>query len=100
MMNVRQLLTMILTTGVWLLATPLPTGAALAGDAQQQKAVLVTGASTGIGRNIAERLAAEGHFVYAGARKPGDIEALSRIENIQGVRLDARSRPISTPLLK
>lgn len=88
MMKLRQLLTMILTTGVWLLATPLPTGAALAGDGQQQKAVLVTGASTGIGRNIAERLAAEGHFVYAGARKPGDIEALSRIENIQGVRLD------------
>ncbi len=34
-----------------------------------QKAVLVTGASTGIGRNIAQRLASEGYFVYAGARK-------------------------------
>ena len=53
-----------------------------------QKAVLVTGASTGIGRLIAERLAADGHFVYAGARKPTDIAALSAIENIQGVRLD------------
>jgi NAD(P)-dependent dehydrogenase (short-subunit alcohol dehydrogenase family) len=53
-----------------------------------QTAVLVTGASTGIGRNIAERLAAEGHFVYAGARKQQDLEALSAIENIQGVRLD------------
>ena len=53
-----------------------------------QKAVLVTGASTGIGRLIAERLAADGHFVYAGARKPADIAALSAIENIQGVRLD------------
>lgn len=53
-----------------------------------QKAVLVTGASTGIGRNIAEKLAADGHFVYAGARKADDIAALSAIDNIQGVRLD------------
>ncbi|MGI9202864.1 MAG: SDR family oxidoreductase [Woeseiaceae bacterium] len=53
-----------------------------------QKAVLVTGASTGIGRNIAETLAAEGHFVYAGARKQSDIDSLSAIKNIQGIRLD------------
>lgn len=42
---------------------------ARAEQAPKQKAVLVTGASTGIGRNIAERLAREGYFVYAGARK-------------------------------
>lgn len=54
----------------------------------EQKAILVTGASTGIGRNIAERLASEGYFVYAGARKSEDIEALSKIENIRGVALD------------
>lgn len=54
----------------------------------QQKAVLITGASTGIGRNMAETLAAKGFFVYAGARKQADIEALSAIENIQGIRLD------------
>ncbi len=61
---------------------------AIAAESPAQKAVLVTGASTGIGRNIAERLASEGYFVYAGARKGRDIEALSQIENIQGVRLD------------
>ena len=54
----------------------------------QQKAILVTGASTGIGRNIAETLAAEGHYVYAGARKQADIDALSAIDNITGIRLD------------
>ena len=35
--------------------------------AAEQKAVLVTGASTGIGREIAETLARDGYFVYAGA---------------------------------
>ena len=53
-----------------------------------QRAVLVTGASTGIGRSITERLAAEGHFVYAGARKDKDLEELNAIENVQAVRLD------------
>jgi len=54
----------------------------------EQRAVLVTGASTGIGRLVAEKLAADGHFVYAGARKAEDIAALSAIENVQGIRLD------------
>ncbi len=54
----------------------------------EQKAILVTGASTGIGRHIAETLAADGHFVYAGARKQKDLDALSAIENIQGIKLD------------
>lgn len=54
----------------------------------EQQAVLITGASTGIGRNMAETLAAEGYFVYAGARKQADIDELSAIDNILGVRLD------------
>ena len=53
-----------------------------------QKAVLVTGASTGIGRKITERLAADGYFVYAGARKDKDLQELSAIKNVKGVRLD------------
>ena len=56
--------------------------------ADEQRAVLITGASTGIGRNAAERLAREGYFVYAGARKASDIEALNKIDNVQAVRLD------------
>lgn len=55
---------------------------------QTQRAILVTGASTGIGRKIAEDLASHGYFVYAGARKKEDIDALNRIENIQALRLD------------
>jgi len=74
--------TFLYASAVLLLAFPV------AAEPPAQKAVLVTGASTGIGRNIAERLAREGHFVYAGARKDRDLEALSAIDNIQGVRLD------------
>jgi len=65
--------------------------AALADDADagaRQKAVLVTGASSGLGRNIAEALAANGYFVYAGARKQQDIDALNAIDNIQAIVLD------------
>jgi NAD(P)-dependent dehydrogenase (short-subunit alcohol dehydrogenase family) len=55
---------------------------------ESQKAVLVTGASTGIGRRITERLAADGYFVYAGARKDSDLAELNAIENVQALRLD------------
>jgi len=53
-----------------------------------QLAVLVTGASSGLGKLIAETLAGEGYFVYAGARKEKDLKALDEIENIQSIRLD------------
>ena len=60
--------------------------------ADDQKSVLITGASTGIGRNMAERFAKEGYFVYAGARKDKDLAELDAIENIKAVRLDVTSQ--------
>jgi NAD(P)-dependent dehydrogenase (short-subunit alcohol dehydrogenase family) len=57
-----------------------------------EKAVLVTGASSGIGRKITERLAAKGCFVYATARKDADLERLAAIANVQPIRLDV-TRP-------
>ena len=61
-------------------------------DGHAQKAVLVTGASSGIGRNITERLAGNGYFVYATARKDKDLEALNALENVQAIRLDVTSQ--------
>lgn len=52
------------------------------------KAILVTGASTGIGNHITCHLAKQGHLVYATARKAEDMEALAQIENVVPVLLD------------
>jgi NAD(P)-dependent dehydrogenase (short-subunit alcohol dehydrogenase family) len=48
----------------------------------------VTGASSGIGLRTTEVLAANGYFVYAGARSPEDLERLDAMENVRSVRLD------------
>lgn len=79
-MTVRFLIRSILIAP--LLFTAFPDVAA------SQRAVLVTGASTGLGRMVAETLAAKGYFVFAGARKQKDLDALEAIENIRSVRLD------------
>jgi len=42
-------------------------------NATQFKPILITGASSGIGRKTLEMLIDKGHFVYAGARKEKDI---------------------------
>ena len=55
---------------------------------EQQKTVLVTGASSGIGLRITEVLSENGYLVYAGARKPADLERLNAMENVESVRLD------------
>ncbi len=56
--------------------------------AEHQESILVTGASTGIGRHLAETLAENGYHVYAGARKDKDLAELNSIENITALQLD------------
>ena len=60
--------------------------------ADDRKSILVTGASTGIGRNLTETLAEKGYHVYAGARKDADLAALNAIENVTAVQLDVTSQ--------
>ncbi|MDT9600766.1 SDR family NAD(P)-dependent oxidoreductase [Sphingosinicella rhizophila] len=53
-----------------------------------QKAVLVTGASSGIGLEITEYLSARGFHVYATARKAEDLKRLDAMANVSSLRLD------------
>ena len=73
------------------LSLVLPIATVQAAEPVPVKAVLVTGASTGIGRNLTEHLAAAGYFVYAGARKEADLKALGAIKNVQAIKLDVTS---------
>lgn len=55
---------------------------------KDQKIVLISGASSGIGFYSTNHLSKLGTFVIAGARKTIDIAKLSEIQNVQGVKLD------------
>ncbi len=65
---------------------------AFAEEPSNQQAVLVTGASSGIGLRIAETLSDNGFYVYAGARKAQDLSRLDAMENVSSVRLDVTSQ--------
>ena len=82
----KYLINLTLTIVLFTVAAP----ASFAEETQPagQQAVLITGASTGLGRAMAELMASKGHFVYAGARKDKDMAELNAIDNIEAVRLD------------
>ncbi len=93
MKNLSRVTTLMMVAG--LIAAGLAAGPVFGSESAtkdeadaSQKAVLVTGASTGIGRKITELLAARGVFVYAGARKEKDLKELDAIDNVQSIRLD------------
>ncbi len=59
---------------------------------KDQKTVLVTGATSGIGLRITEHLTSKGYFVYAGARKDADMQRLNKMKNVMAVRLDVNKQ--------
>lgn len=56
------------------------------------RAVLITGASSGIRLKMTEVLAANGFYVYAGARSADDLQRLDAMTNVRGVRLDVNAQ--------
>jgi short-subunit dehydrogenase len=50
--------------------------------------ILISGASTGIGRATAEYLSQNGFHIYACARKRADLESLGQIPNVVPISLD------------
>lgn len=54
----------------------------------QQRWVLITGASTGIGRSTTEFLSRKGFGVYAGARTQKDLDSLAELSNVVPLFLD------------
>ena len=81
----NKLFQLVITVALILAALP-----GIAAD--DHKSILVTGASTGIGRNLTETLAENGYHVYAGARKDKDLAALDAIDNVTAVKLDVTSQ--------
>jgi NAD(P)-dependent dehydrogenase (short-subunit alcohol dehydrogenase family) len=54
-------------------------------------AILVTGASTGIGYHLVNYLAERGHIVYGTVRKEEDSAKLATIENVTPLKVDVRN---------
>jgi NAD(P)-dependent dehydrogenase (short-subunit alcohol dehydrogenase family) len=79
---------MIRTPSLVVIAAAIFFALPLQSFADEQKAVLVTGASSGIGLKVTEFLSDRGFYVYAGGRKPADLERLDAMDNVSSVRLD------------
>lgn len=56
-----------------------------------KRSILVTGASSGIGKAAVELFATSGYQVFATHRSPEDGETLSRLENVVPLRMDVTS---------
>ncbi|MDH3222846.1 MAG: SDR family oxidoreductase [Gemmatimonadota bacterium] len=84
----RSLVGSLLGTVALMLAALVVPPILQAQDVGQGRAVLVTGASSGIGLRMTEVLARNGFHVYAGARSAEDLARLDGMDNVQSVRLD------------
>jgi NAD(P)-dependent dehydrogenase (short-subunit alcohol dehydrogenase family) len=67
-----------------------------AGDHAQhkstQKAVLITGASSGLGLSMTQVLAKNGFYVYAGVLHKDEMQAMNEMDNVTAVQFDVREQ--------
>lgn len=56
--------------------------------AVEQKAILITGASSGLGLKMTQTLSKHGFLVYAGARKEADLLRLDAMKNVESIKID------------
>jgi len=55
---------------------------------QSKKAILITGASSGLGLKMTELLSKNGFIIYAGARKEADLKRLEAMDNVESIKID------------
>lgn len=61
-------------------------------DGPAQKAVLVTGASSGIGLSMTRLLSQNGFYVYAGVQHKNQMKALDALDNVTAIQFDVRKQ--------
>ncbi|GAA6150892.1 SDR family oxidoreductase [Pseudoteredinibacter isoporae] len=61
-------------------------------DTAAQKAILVTGASSGIGLRMTQLLSQNGFYVYAGVLHKDEMGALNALDNVTAVQFDVRKQ--------
>jgi 3-hydroxybutyrate dehydrogenase len=57
-----------------------------------QKAVLVTGANSGLGLKMTQQLSQNGFYVYAGVLHKDEMAAMNKMDNVTAVQFDVRSQ--------
>jgi len=57
-----------------------------------QKAVLVTGSSSGLGLKMTQELSKNGFFVYAGVLHKDEMQAMNKMDNVAAVQFDVRNQ--------
>ncbi|MFT6780017.1 MAG: 3-hydroxybutyrate dehydrogenase [Glaciecola sp.] len=57
-----------------------------------QKAVLVTGSSSGLGLKMTQELSENGFFVYAGVLHKDEMKAMNAMDNVTAVQFDVRNQ--------